>query len=80
MECGAAGGAGVDDDQAVPTDVNAALESPLRVADDAIRHRARLVEDPGRHSSAPRLRKPLDLARLETLVEEALARDRNGRG
>jgi FixJ family two-component response regulator len=31
-------------------------------------------------SSAPRLKKPLDLARLEKLVEEALERGRDGPG
>jgi PAS domain S-box-containing protein len=40
--------AGSNGDQAMPTDVNEALEFPLRVADGAIRHRARLVKDLGR--------------------------------
>ena len=39
---------GPDGDEAQPTDVNEALEFPLRVADGAIRHRARLVKDLGR--------------------------------
>ncbi|HEU4382685.1 MAG TPA: PAS domain S-box protein [Anaeromyxobacteraceae bacterium] len=36
---------GSDRDEAQPSDVNLALEFPLRVADGAIRHRARLVKD-----------------------------------
>jgi len=40
--------AGSDGDGTAPTDVNEALEFPLRVADGAIRHRARLVKDLGR--------------------------------
>jgi len=40
--------AGSEGDEMAPTDVNEALEFPLRVADGAIRHRARLVKDLGR--------------------------------